>query len=364
MNELFCILLVIIYKMSLEEEKLQENEWVKWLLKEDHKEELWKVLAFWEKYKAEWKQMEKKFWQKGDRKKFVNLIRDYRNNKEENREVFEESLSLEEKQILDGLNDIAKDKFYEEYLYERILYSWDESDVMWSLNIWSYGEVWDEWWIIDVKQDLQPWVSVDLERNDLWYEWTKVLAREWKDSLQPWMYIDLSDNEIWDKWIEVLAREWKHSLKPWMEMKLWYNEIWDKWAEALAREWKDSLKPGMDINLWNNEIWDKWAEALAREWKDCLKPGMGIILWNQIWDKWAEALAREWKDCLQPWMRIDLWNQIWDEWAQAIMDNWELKEWMTVNLYFNDNISDKKKKELQAWGQQYKDRWIDCSVLY
>ena len=43
--------------MSLEEEKLQGNEWVRWLLKEDHKAELWEILAFWEKYKREWEEM-------------------------------------------------------------------------------------------------------------------------------------------------------------------------------------------------------------------------------------------------------------------------------------------------------------------
>ena len=37
--------------MSLEERNENQNEWVRWLLKEDHKAELWEILAFWEKYK-------------------------------------------------------------------------------------------------------------------------------------------------------------------------------------------------------------------------------------------------------------------------------------------------------------------------
>ena len=375
--------------MSLEKEKkVNQKVWVSELLKKEHQDEMSKILKFWEKYKEEWKRLERGFWQKKNRKKFVNLIQNYKRNKEKYRRWFEELLSSEEKEILDGLSDIAKDKFYEEYLYEKILYSWSEVEEIWTLNIWAYGEMWDEWWIIDVKQDLQPWVEIDLGLNGLWYEWTKVLAREWKDSLQPWMYIDLAENEIWDKWIEIIAREWKDKLQPWMEIRLWFNEICDKWAEVLAKEWKDRLQPGMSINLCYNEIWDEWAEALAKEWKDSLQPWMEIVLaYNKIWKEWVEALVQEWKDSLQPGIKIDLWSNkiwdewikilaemwkdslqpwmtinlsdsgIWDEWAQIIMDNWELKEWMKIYLEYND-ISEQKKKELKAWGQQYKDSLI------
>jgi hypothetical protein len=34
------------------------------------------------------------------------------------------SLSSDEKKIINGLDDIAKEKFYREYLYDNVLYNW------------------------------------------------------------------------------------------------------------------------------------------------------------------------------------------------------------------------------------------------
>ena len=75
--------------MSLEERKENQNEWVKWLLREDHKAELWEILAFWEKYKKEWEKMEIEFWKKWYKEYFNNLIWWYKESKEK----FEEWLS-------------------------------------------------------------------------------------------------------------------------------------------------------------------------------------------------------------------------------------------------------------------------------
>ena len=107
--------------MSLEEEKLQENEWVKWLLNEDHKAELWKILAFWEKYKEEWEMMRDEFWKEHDREQFRNLIRWY----EESKRISWELFSPEERDMLDSLDSVAREKFYREYLYEKIFYNWN-----------------------------------------------------------------------------------------------------------------------------------------------------------------------------------------------------------------------------------------------
>ena len=116
--------------MSLEEEKLNQNEWVRQLLNEDHKAELWKVLAFWEKYKEEGDGMEKEFWNdmefwwyREDRKSefFKDLLLQY----EEKKEKFIEWLSKEEVDILESLDDVGREKFYRQYLFSKIVYSWN-----------------------------------------------------------------------------------------------------------------------------------------------------------------------------------------------------------------------------------------------
>jgi hypothetical protein len=43
---------------------------------------------------------------------------------DENRKLIEEWLLEEEKQLLNELTDIARDKFYDKYLYDKIVYSW------------------------------------------------------------------------------------------------------------------------------------------------------------------------------------------------------------------------------------------------
>ena len=328
--------------MSLEEEKkLSQNEWVRWLLNEDHKAELWEILAFGEKYKKEWEEMRKAFWRKGYRGQFDNLIMQYEDSKDRLMKWLPE-----EKGMLDGLNDIAKEKFYEEYLFDRIVYSWDPEYKKELESIQYHWEMWDiEWfkrWVVENKNNLKPWMKIDLSDNDISKDWIRMLAETWKDKLQPWMRINFSGNKIWDEWVKILAREWKGKIKPWMEINLRNIWIWPEWIEILAKEWKNSLKPWMCIDLWTRRL-SSWRA-------------------NKIWDEWAKILAEEWKNSLKPWMMINLSrNKIWDEWAQAIMDNLELKDWVRLSLNQND-ISDKKKEELKEWVQWYKDRWINCDL--
>ena len=116
--------------MSLEEKKLSQNEWVRWLLNENHNAELWKVLAFWEKYKKEWDVMEREFWNdveswwyRDDEKSdsFKDLILQY----EEKKEKFVEWLSKEEIDILESLGDVGREKFFRQYFFDKIVYSWN-----------------------------------------------------------------------------------------------------------------------------------------------------------------------------------------------------------------------------------------------
>ena len=109
--------------MSLEGEKLNQNEWVRWLLREDHKVELWEILAFGEKYREEWEEMKKKFWMRRGRDKYLNLLMQYKDSKKE----YMKNLSKEEREIIDRLNEVWKDKFIEEYMHDKILYSGDKN---------------------------------------------------------------------------------------------------------------------------------------------------------------------------------------------------------------------------------------------
>ena len=90
--------------MSLEEERVNQNEWVRGLLNENHKAELWEILAFWEKYKKEWEKMKYEFWRRWDRDKYENLIMQYRDRKK----ICMENLTEEEREILDRLNGVWK----------------------------------------------------------------------------------------------------------------------------------------------------------------------------------------------------------------------------------------------------------------
>ena len=383
-----------------EEKKVNQNEWVRWLLNKEHNVELWKILSFWERYRKEWEKMRDEFWNNWyftSKSIFIDLVLKY----EENKKRFIEGWLMEdEREMLESLDGVAKEKFYKEYLYDRILYgdpksgethystaipyTWDKTDVKWVLQ-----------WIKDIKDKLEPRTSIDLEDCWIWDVLAKTIAEEWKDKLQIWMTIDLSLNDIWEEWVKILAETWKDKLKPEMWISLWHNNIWDEWVKILAETWKDSLQPWMTIDLSNNDISLEWVKILAETWKGKLQPGMKISLCDVIWDEWVKILAETWKDSLQPWMFIDLWqNQIWDEWVKILAETWKdsLQPGMRINLWFNaisdewveilvkewrdrlqpwmkihlstNDISNDGKVKLKSLEQSHKDKWINCDVLF
>ena len=414
--------------MSLEEEK-QSQEVVKWLLNKDHKAELWKILAFWEKYKSEWKQMESEFWKEwnvrmgeermsylfylDDKQAFRQLILQH----EENSKSFLEWLSQEEKDIWNSLNEVAKEKFYKEYLFDKIVYSWNVEGEYKEKKIRLWKEVkmkrgmkpedmrweWLEKWIQTMKDNLKPWVYLDLNEDCIWPEdmriiaewlkdalqpgmtidlwvnrfgdrWVEAMAKEWKDNLKLWLRVVLSSLNMWLDGVKLLAEEWKNNLKPWMGIYLWGNKIWDEWVKILAKERKGNLQPWMHIDLSRNNIWIEWIKVLAKEWKDSLQPWMFIWLsWNEIWDEWLKILAEEWKDSLKPGMTIQLkWNGVWDKWIDAIVNNLKLRDWIEMYLGGNDiedvnlqdNISDKMKEKVKWWEKTNNEEWVNCKIHY
>ena len=353
--------------MSLEEEKLNQNEWVRWLLKEDHNAELWNILAFWEKYKKKWEEMEQEFWGNRENYKFKNLLADYEHKKEILIKYFELWLLPEERKMLSSLSEIAKDKFYKQYIYNLMLYGgnpnygWDKKFLLWN-SIDCPREDFKNF-ISKHKNELKPWMEVSFRFKKIWDEWAKILAEEWENSLKSWMSIELSYNEIWPEWVKILAKEWKNSLKPWMRIDLSNNDIWVEWIKAIAKEWKNSLQPWMFIDFSNNKIWNEWIKAIAKEWKNSLKPWIQIhCREDDIWDEWIKAIAEEWKHSLKPNMQINLTdNKIWDEWADAMIKNLQLTDGIKIHVERN-NISDRGKYRLKNWEWLYKNNWMNVTI--
>ena len=325
--------------MSLEEEKLNQNEWVRWLLNKNHNAELWKILAFWEKYREKWEEMEQEFWEKcRATSKFENLLADYENNKKNLIKSFEKWLSVEERRMLSSLSQISKDKFYKQYIYNVMLYSRNpdyelNSDLLLWNRLSCFSEDFESF-IIKHKNGLKPGVGVSLLFKKIWDEWAKMLAREWKDSLQPWMSIDLTENGISSEWAKAIAREWKNSLQPWMLIDFSNNNIWDEWIKAIAKEWKKSLKPGIQLHCRENGIWDEWVKILAETWKDSLKPNMQISLMD---------------------------NKIWEEGADAMINNLQLTDGVMIHVERN-NISYWGKHRLKNWEWLYKNKWMHVTI--
>ena len=148
-----------------------------------------------------------------------------------------------------------------------------------------------------------------------------------------------------------------------MQIDLRANQIWPEGAIAIAEERKDVLQPGISIKLAANQIWPEGVMAIAKNWKNSLQPGMRIDLSaNEIWNEWVKTITEFWKDKLQPRMTINLnQNKIWDDWAE-IIKSIIMKDWVTIDLAFN-NISKDKKKKLKDWEKSYRDKWINCKVL-
>ena len=242
--------------MSLEEEKkLNQNEWVRWLLNEDHKAELWEILAFWEKCKEEWERMKREFWGKWGWS-YKNLLMQYKDSKKK----YMENLSWEEKEILDTLNEIWKDKFIEEYIHDKILYSGDKNNGIVSKS-YDYSD-WKLWKVV-----MKEWVKLDLDMCGFWDAWAEAIS---KMELKGWVYLNLDFNHIWDEWAEVLS---KMELKEWVWLCLWYNHIWDEWAAAIS---KMELKEWVKLNLRANGISEemkhklrKWAQWYKDNWINC-----------------------------------------------------------------------------------------------
>ena len=323
--------------MTLEEEKVNHNEWVRWLLNEDHKAELWKILEYWEKIKNEWEIKRKEFWSKHDREDFLKLLK-YKATHEK---------YLERKyEYLNKMDGMMREKYTREYLRNDMLYNGKiEKEVKMSHSV-VYEDRIKRWF------NLKKWEYLNAIGGSIWVKEAKVLAENLE--LLEGTELNLFQTNIWVSWIKLIAENLK--LKEWVRLNLYSNNILDKWAEALSHM---ELASCVKINLYNNHIWDKWAVSIAKNMK--LKEWVDLELYgNEIWDVWAEALSHM---ELKEWVTLNLWNnKIWDEWAKAIMKNMELKDW--VVLHFNDNpISSDVKDQLRAWVQWYKDRWIYCDLV-
>ena len=227
--------------MALEEEKILNHKgWVRGLLNEKYRYDLSQILEYWEKYKKEWEEMKKEFWKNWNREKFVNLIMQYKNSKE----VYMKNLTEEEKEILDRIEGVWKEKFIEEYMHDKILYSGDKDKEVEEEEVYRYEE-WKDWKVV-----MKEWVTFYFWNNNIWAAWAEAIS---KIELKEWVYLNLRDNNIWNKWAEALS---KMELKEWVYLNLSDNNIWNKWAEALS---KMELKEWVRLDLSWNHIWYAWA---------------------------------------------------------------------------------------------------------
>ena len=212
-------------------------------LPEDKKDELEKILAFWEKIKERWEEKKKEFWKNHNIDDFVKLLR------------YERKMSSEYDEVLWKMSGIEREKFIEEYLHDDILYS----KLTWKEEIKNRENYWYEdlkkWWIILGEND-----QLNLRSKNIWAEWAEAIS---KMVLKKCVKLFLWGNSIWDEWAEAIS---KMVLKEWVWLDLFSNNIWDDWAKAIS---KMKLKEWVKLDLFGNQIWDEWAKAISKmELKD------------------------------------------------------------------------------------------------
>ena len=305
--------------VNVKEKEENKKKGITKLLWKEKKNELVKILAFWEKYKKEWENLKEQFREKYSREKFIDLVIHY----EKSKSSFLNNLDSEEKQIIGPLKWLTREKFFDKYLNERILYWWEFSSLSGSNDCIKYDiEDFKEW-----RVKLKKWVLILLELGnlELWDEWVEKLV--WKIKLKEWVYLDLRENHIWDKWCGLLS---KLKLKEWVALDLSRNNIWCEWVSILAE--KMEFKDGVSLQLDYNNIWDEWAVVIANKMK--LKKHMILNLST---------------------------NKIWDEWAEEILKHMELKKWIKINLS-NNLISEKMKEKLKEWEKNNNDKWLKCEI--
>ena len=308
------------------------------ILSEEGKKKLADILTFWDALKEKWAEARKKFWSKYDRDQFLLQLR-YEKKKEEL--IKENHQKLEEVWFFTRWKK-KQEKFIAEYLRD----------------IARYGEIVEEKWqkeeritLEEVQESgLRDWVTLWLERDYIWDEWAKALA---KLELKEWVSLNLGKNKIWAEWAKALS---KMELKEWVTLDLSINQIWDEWAEALAKNLK--LRDWVTLELGVNSIWDEWVKAISemelKEWVTL------DLHWNYIWSEWAKAIAQM---ELKEWVTLKLGkNKIWDEWAKALAEM-ELKEWVTLDLREN-NIWNEWRSTLENWVADAKARGINCEVNF
>jgi hypothetical protein len=407
------------WKNELEINKNNRN--VSTIIWSNKNSELEKILSFWEKYKEEWNKLKKHFWSKKTYNSFTELLMQYNELKNK----FIDSLSNEEKELLEWIEGISKERFIKEYLFDIILFSWELKKRDWPTRYsytcnkldmdrlkWiaiakkpyltdrtevdlSATQIWDEW--VDIltnewENELQPWMKIELWSNNITDKWIEILAKRRKRSLKPWIRIILDNNKFWKEWIEILAKEWKDYLQPWMEIVLTGNNLWDEWIKILFEQWWPYLQPWMKIDLINNgitsewikiitdlitpiewlnldfelnKIGDKWAEIFARKRKNKIKQWMLLKLSQTwIWDKWAIALANNWKNSLEEWVWLMLWdNDVWINWAKELLEKINLKNWCVLGLWRGGNSTEAEYNEIKKVLKEYEDKWIKCYIF-
>lgn len=397
------------------------------LIWKNKNEELLEILNFWEKYKKLWDKLRDDYWANHYIKllniependgeevidSFIKLTQRYNKKEKE----FLEWLTNEEKEILDSLDWISKEKFIKEYLKDYITYNWEHDEIITSIKpdtikydvfYWrndidqeegtifnfksskidderaidiaeriklkernklelSWNNIWVEWAKAIASMDFKEWVSLNLSNNrKIWAEWAKIISEKIK--LKESMSLNLSGCNIWDKWIKYICENIE--FKEWNSLILRGNWIWSEWAEIISK--KLELKNWMILNLDDNSIWDSWIIEMSKNIK--LKEWVCLNLnENNISDVWIEKFIEN----VELKRGVLLWfsdNNISDRWLKIIAEKIELKENVWLFLWWN-RITDEwikefvKKIELKEWNflelsyTEIWDEWIQAII--
>jgi hypothetical protein len=151
-----------------EKEEQQKNNLVILLWKEK-KEELVKILTYWEKIKEQWEKKKKEFRSNRENSlEFDGLLDQYEKNKRE----FIEWLTWEWKKVLENLKWVTKEKFIDEYFHDTILYTKTQNYIEPKIIECSYEDLIK--WNIEVKKH----VILVLSPSNIWVWWAEEIQKK------------------------------------------------------------------------------------------------------------------------------------------------------------------------------------------
>jgi len=155
--------------VNIKEIPEQQNNNLTKLLWKEKKEELVKILTYWEKIKEQWEKKKKEFRSNRENSlEFDGLLDQYEKNKRE----FIEWLTWEWKKVLENLKWVTKEKFIDEYFHDTILYTKTQNYIEPKIIECSYEDLIK--WNIEVKKH----VILVLSPSNIWVWWAEEIQKK------------------------------------------------------------------------------------------------------------------------------------------------------------------------------------------